>query len=110
MKRRISIWSAALVVLVSAVSAASLGYLLRPGDDDQQETRYERVLSKAAVPPKLPRYKPGDAWAQLPEPPPPPEEPEVPAETGGETEIISGTPESSGGGDSRRHYGFTFGR
>jgi hypothetical protein len=107
MQRRLSMSSAALILLVAVSTSALLGYLLRHSSEEGRLVGQEHILSRAAIPPKLPRYDPGAAWPQLPpktgevtEPYTPPYEPEV----------IPSTSFKEGGGGSGRPHGITFGR
>lgn len=108
MQRPISIPTAVLLVLVTCAGAALLGYLLLHDPGDRQ-TGFEQVISKAAVPPRLPPYEPGTAWTHLPKPPPP-EEPTEPDVTAGTSVVLDTSGSSSDSGGSRRHYGFSIGR
>jgi hypothetical protein len=87
-----SVPGAIAVVLIAFVIAGLLGIVLGSGSDQSRPTNRERLLSKAQVPPKLPKYEPGSGWSSLPSPPPP-GEPTVESEEGSEGSVAT---ESSG--------------
>lgn len=103
-----SVPGAIAVVLIAFVIAGLLGIVLGSGSEEPRPTNREHLLSKAQVPPKLPKYEPGSGWSSLPSPPPAVESEEgsegsVATESSGI--VYTPTPSSEGESSSGRPHG-----
>lgn len=116
MTRRLGVASALLLIVLSALAAAVIGYVIGSESKPPVETAPELVLAPAPTPPRLPAYDPGSGWFALPKPPSP-----TPVESEGEVgdsseeseggEVIEEAvkEETGGGASGRRCFGIGFG-
>lgn len=117
MSRRVSVTFAVFTVILVAASAAAAALLLKSSADGDPPPAGERIVSRAKVSPRLPKYEGVGGWSKLP---PPPEPVVTESEAGAEGEatepyvpsstVTSTTSGGESGAGGRSHYGITLGK